>query len=40
MTTLEVDGMERHKQENPFNYTEEQLCRKEISITQYENYIS
>ena len=32
MTTLEVDGMERHKQENPFNYTEDQLAEKKLAL--------
>jgi len=32
MTTLEVEGMERHKQENPFNYTEDQLAEKKLAL--------
>ena len=32
MTTLEVEGMERHKQENPFNYTDDQLAEKKLAL--------
>ena len=32
MTTLEVEGIERHKQENPFNYTDDQLAEKKLAL--------
>ena len=29
---MEVEGLERHKQENPFNYTEDQLAEKKLAL--------
>ena len=29
---MEVEGLERHKQENPFNYSDDQLAEKKLAL--------